>query len=81
VINMLRRNQHPLPQIQPILDGLRRTGSSAALHAAMTQRQASLTEQAAAMLEGSSHLHHYIKTVSPNSGDKDAGTGPPMAGQ
>jgi hypothetical protein len=49
-----------LPQIRLILDGLRRTGSTAALAEAVAQRQAALTQRAMAMLEGSSHLHHYL---------------------
>jgi DNA-binding transcriptional MerR regulator len=60
MINMLRQGRYPLPQIQPILDGFRQTGSSDALRAAIAQRQAELTQRATAMLEGSSHLHHYV---------------------
>ncbi|GAA3074174.1 MerR family transcriptional regulator [Streptosporangium carneum] len=60
MINMLRQSRYPLSRIQPILDGLRRTGSSDALRAAIAQRQAELTQRAAAMLEGSSRLHHYL---------------------
>jgi DNA-binding transcriptional MerR regulator len=70
MINMLRQGHYPLPQIQPILDGLRRTGSSDALRAAIAQRQAGLTQRATAMLEGSSHLHHYITNEQPTSGDE-----------
>lgn len=40
MIKMLRQNRYPLPLIQPILDGLRQTGSSDALRAAIAQRQA-----------------------------------------
>ncbi len=60
MINMLRQSRYPLPQIQPILDGLRQMGSSHALRAAIAQRQSALTQQATAMLEGSSRLHHYV---------------------
>ncbi|WP_046468367.1 MerR family transcriptional regulator [Allosalinactinospora lopnorensis] len=68
MINMLRQGRHPLPQIQPILDGLRRTGSTDALRAALTQRHAELVQQATAMLEGSSHLHHYVTAGEAASG-------------
>jgi DNA-binding transcriptional MerR regulator len=60
MISMLRQGRYPLHQIQLILDGLRRTGSSDALRAAIAQRQASLTQRATAMLEGSGRLHHYV---------------------
>jgi DNA-binding transcriptional MerR regulator len=38
MIRMLRQAHHPLPQIRPILDGLRRTGSSDALREAIAAR-------------------------------------------
>jgi DNA-binding transcriptional MerR regulator len=60
MISMLRQGRYPLPQVQRILDGLRRTGSSDALRAAIAQRRAGLNQRATAMLEGSSHLHHYV---------------------
>ncbi|WP_036332062.1 MerR family transcriptional regulator [Microbispora sp. ATCC PTA-5024] len=60
MISMLRQGRYPMPQIRQILDGLRRTGSSDALRAAIAQRQAELTRRAAAMLEGASVLHHYL---------------------
>lgn len=72
MIDMLRQGRYPLPQIRPILDGLRQTGSSDALRAAIAQRQAELTRRATAMLEGSSRLHHYIADEEPTSGDEDA---------
>jgi DNA-binding transcriptional MerR regulator len=65
MINMLRKGRYPLPQIQLILDGLRRTGSSDALRAAIAQRQAALAQRATAMLEGSSLLHHYVTDEEP----------------
>ncbi len=79
MITMLRQGSYPLPQIQPVLDGLRRTGSSDALRAAIAQRQAGLTARATAMLEASSHLHHYATTEQPAPGDEGAG-GPLTAG-
>jgi DNA-binding transcriptional MerR regulator len=74
LINMLRQSRYPLPQIQPVLDGLRHTGSNDALRAAITQRRAALTQRATAMLEGSSRLHHYITGQEPASGDDDTVT-------
>lgn len=65
MINMLRQGRYPFPQIQPILDGLRHTGSSDALRAAIAQRHTALTQRAIAMLEGSSHLHHYVTAEEP----------------
>ncbi len=61
MINMLRQGRYPFTQIQVVLDGLRRTGSSDALRAAIARRQAELTRRARAMLEGSAHLHHYLE--------------------
>ncbi|WP_460915088.1 MerR family transcriptional regulator [Plantactinospora veratri] len=63
MISMLRRSRYLLPQIRPILDGLRRTGSTAALRAAVERRRLELTERATAMLEGSSRLHDYLSTT------------------
>lgn len=65
MINMLRHGRYPLPQIQPILDGLRATGSSDALRAAIERRQAGLTQRATAILEAASHLHHYVADQEP----------------
>ncbi len=60
MVSMLRQGRYPLPQVQLVLDGLRRTGSSDALRAAIAQRRAGLAQRATAMLEGSSRLHHYV---------------------
>jgi DNA-binding transcriptional MerR regulator len=64
MIKMLRQGHYPLLQIHPILDGLRRTGSTSALREALARRQTALTRRGTAMLEGSSHLHSYITTDS-----------------
>ncbi len=61
MIKMLRQGRYPLPQIRAVLDGLRRTGSSDALRAAIADRRTQLTHRATAMLAGSSHLHHYLE--------------------
>lgn len=73
VILLLRQNHYPLPQIRPVLDGLRRTGSSDALRAAIASRQASLTAQATAMLEAAGHLHAYLTKEAPSSDDTESG--------
>lgn len=61
MIAMLRRAGYRLPQIRPILEGLRREGSTEALRSAVVQRQAALTQRSAAMLEGAGHLHRLIE--------------------
>ncbi|WP_131739423.1 MerR family transcriptional regulator [Actinomadura roseirufa] len=60
MVQLLRQVRYPLPQIGPVLDGLRRTGGSGALREALERRRAELTFRAAAMLEGSSDLHRYL---------------------
>jgi DNA-binding transcriptional MerR regulator len=62
MIKMLRQGHYPLLQIHPILDGLRRTGSTSALREAIARRQTALTRRGTAMLEGSSQLHSYLTT-------------------
>jgi DNA-binding transcriptional MerR regulator len=64
MIRMLRQARYPLPRIGPILDGLRRAGSTDALHRAIAERNATLTRQAAALLEAASHLHDLIAGAS-----------------
>lgn len=60
MISMLRRSNYLFPQIQAVLDGLRRTGSSQALRQAIAQRHAELDRRATAMLEAAAHLHRYV---------------------
>ncbi|MBG0829943.1 MerR family transcriptional regulator [Planomonospora sp. ID67723] len=75
MIDMLRQSRYSFAQIRPVLDGLRRTGGSDALRAAIAQRRTGLAQRAAAMLEGSSHLHRYITPVTGEdsvSGHRDA---------
>jgi len=73
MISMLRQGRYPLPQVRTIVDGLRRTGSTDALQAAIAQRQVELTRQARAMLDGASHLHHYLPPEPPG----EQAPGPP----
>ncbi|MEU8828504.1 MerR family transcriptional regulator [Streptomyces sp. NPDC048636] len=60
MVSLLRQGRYPLPQIRLVLDGLRRTGSSEALRAAIARRHEELTRRATAMLEGSGRLHDYL---------------------
>lgn len=59
LIHVLRQGGYPLPQIKPVLDGVRRSGDTAALRDAIARRQAFVTHRARAMLEASCRLHHY----------------------
>jgi DNA-binding transcriptional MerR regulator len=59
LVSMLRRSRYPLPRIVDVLEGLRRTGSTDALRAAVAQRQEELDRVALAMLEGAALLHGY----------------------
>jgi DNA-binding transcriptional MerR regulator len=60
IILMLRQGMHRLPQIRPILDDLRRTGSRAALRAAIAQRHEELGRRAEKMLAAAALLHAYL---------------------
>lgn len=63
MINLLRKSRYPLLQIQPVLDGLRRTGSNDALRAAIEQRHSELHQRAMGMLEGAGLLHNYLDNL------------------
>jgi DNA-binding transcriptional MerR regulator len=65
IIAVLRRARYPLDRIWPVLDGLRRTGGADALRAAIAHRQAEMTRQAFAMLEGAGRLHRYVTCAEP----------------
>jgi DNA-binding transcriptional MerR regulator len=65
MILMLRQGRYPLSQVKPILDGLRRAGSTDALRTATAERQAALTIRATAMLAAASHLHDYLSEAPP----------------
>jgi DNA-binding transcriptional MerR regulator len=64
IILMLRQGLHGLPQIRPILDDLRRSGSRDALRAAIAQRHGELARRAEAMLAAAALLHAYTGTDS-----------------
>ncbi|BCB91220.1 MerR family transcriptional regulator [Phytohabitans suffuscus] len=67
MIRMLRQSWYPLPQIAPILEGLRRTGGSDALRDAVARRQAELTRRSAALLDGAAQLSRYLTDFPPSS--------------
>ena len=67
MIHLLRQSYYPLPQIGPVLDGLRRTGSSAELRAAIARRQAELARRTMAMLAGAGQLYEYLASGSASS--------------
>lgn len=60
MISMLRQAGYALPAIRPVLDGLRETGGSEALRAALARRQAELTRRSRAMLAGAGLLAGYV---------------------
>jgi DNA-binding transcriptional MerR regulator len=68
LVAILRQSRYPLPRIRSVLDGLRRTGGSEALRAALAERRDALNRQATAMLKGSGRLHDYITGDGPGGG-------------
>jgi DNA-binding transcriptional MerR regulator len=60
LIHTLRRSHHPLEQIRPVLEGLRREGSTDALRAAIAARGEALAGRTRAMLEGAGRLAAYL---------------------
>ncbi|MGI5347854.1 MerR family transcriptional regulator [Streptomyces sp. CA-250714] len=61
LIALLRQSRYPLLQIRAVLDGLRQSGSTAELRAALARREEELTARTTAMLEGSGLLHAYLR--------------------
>jgi DNA-binding transcriptional MerR regulator len=60
MIAMLRQNGYGLAQILPVLEGLRESGTSDALLAAVETRRAALVARTRAMLAGAAHLDGYL---------------------
>jgi DNA-binding transcriptional MerR regulator len=60
IIHMLRQGRYYFEQIKPVLDGLRRTGSTDALRTAIAERRAAHDRQTKAMLYGAALLHELI---------------------
>ena len=61
IIHMLRQGRYYFEQIKPVLEGLRRTGSTEALRAALAERRAAHDHRTHAMLHGAAHLHQLIQ--------------------
>ncbi|MEU9648310.1 MerR family transcriptional regulator [Streptomyces sp. NPDC048110] len=61
VVRTLRRSHHLFDRIRPVLDDLRRAGSSAALRAAIDTRGHALTARTRAMLAGAAALDAYLE--------------------
>jgi DNA-binding transcriptional MerR regulator len=61
IIHMLRQGRYYFEQIKPVLEGLRRTGSTEALRAAIAERRAAHDHRTKAMLHGAAHLHQLIE--------------------
>src|SRR4051795_8471840 len=65
IIHMLRQGRYYFEQIRPVLDGLRRTGSTEALRAAIAERRAAHDLQTKAMLYGAALLHQMLSQGQP----------------
>jgi DNA-binding transcriptional MerR regulator len=65
IIHMLRQGRYYFEQIKPVLDGLRRTGSTDALRTAIAERRAAHDRQTKAMLHGAALLHQLITQPPP----------------
>ncbi|MFE1026658.1 MerR family transcriptional regulator [Streptomyces sp. NPDC058818] len=60
VVRTLRRSHYLFDHIRPVLEGLRREGSSTALRAAIAAREQALTARTRATLDGAGRLHAYL---------------------
>ncbi|GAB2876346.1 MerR family transcriptional regulator [Streptomyces deserti] len=79
LVHTLRRSHYLFDQIRPVLEGLRREGSSEALRAAIMARGEALTARTRAMLEGAGALHDYLGCLSADgttTGSTAGGPGP-----
>ncbi len=63
LIQLLRRSHYLLEQIRPVLEGLRREGSTEALRAAVANRGEALAERTRAMLAGAGRLAEYLEHI------------------
>jgi DNA-binding transcriptional MerR regulator len=68
IIAMLRQGRYYFEQIRPVLDGLRRTGSTEALRAAIAERRAAHDRRTKEMLYGAALLHQLIAEKRAGSG-------------
>jgi DNA-binding transcriptional MerR regulator len=76
LIHTLRRSHYLFDQIRPVLEGLRREGSSEALRAAIAGRGAALTARTRVMLEGAGALSDYLSAVATTTGSTAGAPGP-----
>jgi DNA-binding transcriptional MerR regulator len=60
IINMLRQGRYGFEQIRPVLEGLRQTGSTEALRAAVAERRAAHDSRTRAMIRGAAKLDEYL---------------------
>ncbi|MEY9926235.1 DNA-binding transcriptional MerR regulator [Catenulispora sp. GP43] len=63
IIQTLREGYYLFDRIRPIIDGLRRTGSSQALRDALADRRVALDRRSAALLAGAARLGGYIEVL------------------
>lgn len=63
IIQTLRESFYLFDRIRPIIDGLRRTGGSEALRAALADRRESLDRRSWALVEGTARLWSYASTA------------------
>lgn len=61
IIHMLRQGRYYFEQIKPVIEGLRRTGSTEALRAALAERRAAHDYRTKSMLYGAALLHQLIE--------------------
>lgn len=61
IIHMLRQGRYYFEQIKPVVEGLRRTGSTEALRNAIAERRAAHDRQTRAMLHGAALLHQLLE--------------------
>jgi len=76
LIHTLRRGHYLFDQIRPVLEGLRREGSSEALRTAVRARGETLTARTRAMLAGAGRLDDYLSAAATTTGSTAGGPGP-----
>lgn len=77
IIQTLRQSYYQFDRIRPIVEGLRRTGGSEELRAALAERRAMLDQRALSLLEGSALLWAYRSTLAdPSKSPVTAATRP-----
>lgn len=64
IVAMLRQGRYGFEQIRPVLEGLRHTGSTEALRAAVAERRAAHDRRTRAMVHGAALLDRYLADLS-----------------